>query len=104
MFMGIAYTLILGTILLVFSESAIGLFYKDPSVIEFGVNAMKYFCPVYWTLSILHSLAGTVRRTGKSVPPMVILILSLCVFRVIWISFVPPCPKSTSVKLGKTGG
>lgn len=90
MFMGIAYTLILGTILLVFSESAIGLFNKDPSVIEFGVNAMKYFCPFYWTLSILHSLAGTVRGTGKSVPPMVILILSLCVFRVIWISFVLP--------------
>ena len=74
MMMGVIYTLVLGALLLTFSEPA----------------AMRYFCPFYWTLSILHALAGTVRGTGKSVPPMVILILSLCVFRIWWIAFVMP--------------
>ena len=41
-------------------------------------------------LSIMHALAGTIRGTGKSIPPMVILLTSLCVFRVIWIIFVLP--------------
>ena len=38
----------------------------------------------------MHALAGTVRGTGKSVPPMMILILSLCVFRMGWVAFVMP--------------
>lgn len=38
----------------------------------------------------MHSLAGTIRGVGKSVPPMVILILSLCVFRILWIVFILP--------------
>ena len=43
-------------------------------MVEFGVAAMKYFCPFYFLLGILHGLAGTVRGTGKSVPPMVVLL------------------------------
>lgn len=88
--MGIVYTLILGALLISFSESAVGLFSQDPSVIAYGVTAMRYFCPFYWILSILHGLAGTVRGVGKSLPPMIILTLSLCLFRIIWIAFVLP--------------
>lgn len=90
MMMGVIYTLVLGALLLTFSEPAIRLFNQDADVIAIGMTAMRYFCPFYWTLSILHALAGTVRGTGKSVPTMVILILSLCVFRIWWIAFVMP--------------
>ena len=90
MMMGIIYTLALGALLLAFSEPAIRLFNQDADVIAIGMTAMRYFCPFYWTLSIMHALAGTVRGTGKSVPPMVILILSLCVFRMGWVAFVMP--------------
>ena len=41
-------------------------------------------------LSILNVLAGTVRGAGKSVPPMVILLFAMCVFRVLWIKLVLP--------------
>ena len=51
---------------------------------------MKYFCPYYMLLSILNVLAGTVRGAGKSVPPMVILLFAMCVFRVLWIKLVLP--------------
>ena len=51
---------------------------------------MRYFCPFYWLLAILHGLAGTVRGTGKSIPPMVVLLLSLCVYRVAWIQWILP--------------
>lgn len=90
MLMGIIYTLILGVILMMFNKSVIALFNQDASVIEYGITAMKYFCPFYWSLSIMHSLAGTIRGVGKSVPPMIILILSLCVFRIVWIIFILP--------------
>ena len=51
---------------------------------------MKYFCPFYFLLAIMHSLAGTIRGTGKTVPPMVVMLLALCLFRILWIRFVVP--------------
>ena len=59
-------------------------------LVAFGCTAMHYFCPFYWELSILHGLAGTVRGTGKTIPPMVVLLVSLCVFRIGWIQWVLP--------------
>lgn len=90
MMMGAGYALALGALLLTFSAPVMRLFNQDLDVIACGMTAMRYFCPFYWALSVLHALAGTVRGTGKSVPPMVILILSLCVFRILWITFIMP--------------
>lgn len=46
---------------------------------------MKFFCPFYWMLGILHILAGTIRGTGKTMQAMVVFLFSLCIFRVLWI-------------------
>ena len=35
-------------------------------------------------------LAGAVRGTGASIPPMVVLLVSLCLFRIVWIQWVLP--------------
>ena len=45
-----------GALLLFFSRPALGLFTKDSTVIDFGQIAMRYFCPFYWLLAILHAL------------------------------------------------
>ncbi len=88
--MCIVYTVVTGALLLLFSRPALGLFTRDATVIDFGQIAMRYFCPFYWLLAILHALAGTVRGTGKTVPPMVVLLLSLCLFRILWIRLILP--------------
>ena len=88
--MGIVYTVLTGILLLTFSGQLMRLFSKDVGVIAYGQTAMRYFCPFYWILAILHSLAGTVRGTGKSIPPMVVLLVSLCLFRIVWIQLVLP--------------
>ena len=90
LFMGIVYTVLTGILLLTFSGQIMRLFSEDVGVITYGQTAMRYFCPFYWILAILHSLAGTVRGTGKSIPPMVVLLVSLCLFRILWIQFVLP--------------
>ena len=88
--MGIIYTLAAGALLLLFQRQIIGLFTSDSTVIDYGTTAMHYFCPFYFLLAILHGLAGAVRGTGKSVPPMVVLLISLCLFRIVWIQFLLP--------------
>ena len=83
--MGIIYTVFIGTVLLLTSHTVLGFFTPDENVIKYGQIAMKYFCPFYFILGILNILAGTVRGAGKGVPPMLILLFSMCVFRILWI-------------------
>ena len=88
--MGFSYTIFIGSLVLAFSDPIMRLFSHDASVIAYGRLAMHYFCPFYFLLGILQGLAGTVRGTGKSVPPMVVLLISLCLFRIIWLQFILP--------------
>ncbi len=87
---GILYTLCTGAALLAGQDFILHLFTRDEAVIAFGKLAMRWFCPFYFLLSILHGLAGAVRGTGASVPPMVVLLVSLCLFRIVWIQFALP--------------
>ena len=88
--MGVVYTVIIGVVILLTSHTVLGLFTKDNEVITYGQLAMKYFCPFYFLLSILNILAGTVRGAGKGVPPMLILLFSMCIFRILWIKIALP--------------
>ena len=85
--MSFLYTILTGVLLLAFQSPIMHLFTSEETVVAYGCQAMHYFCPFYWLLGILHGLAGTVRGTGKSVPPMVVLLVSLCLFRIVWIQF-----------------
>ena len=77
-------------LLLAVSHPVMRLFTSDSAAIHYGVLAMKYFCPYYVLLGALNVLAGTVRGTGKSIPPMLILLFSMCIFRIIWIQLAVP--------------
>ena len=88
--LGVCYTLTTGALLLLGQNPIMRLFTTDEAVIAFGCSAMRWFCPFYFLLSILHGLAGAVRGTGASVPPMVVLLVSLCLFRILWIQWILP--------------
>ncbi len=87
---GVIYTVFIGAVLLLTSHAVLGFFTPDENVIKYGQIAMKYFCPFYFLLGILNILAGTVRGAGKGVPPMLILLFSMCVFRILWIKIALP--------------
>lgn len=90
MAIGIIYTIITGILLLMFKRPLMQLFTQDEGIILAGTEAMKYFCPFYSILAILHCLAGAVRGAGKTMPPMIILLFSMCIFRIIWLQFILP--------------
>lgn len=83
--MGIIYTILMGIILLNFAPQVIGVFTSSGNVVEYGVYMMRFFCPFYWLLGILHVSAGTIRGAGRTMETMIVFLLSLCVFRVLWI-------------------
>lgn len=88
--MVLVYTVFIGAVLLIFLHQVLGLFTHSAQVIMYGQLAMKYFCPYYFLLGILNVLAGTVRGAGKGIPPMIILLFSMCIFRILWIKIALP--------------
>ena len=72
---GVLYTLCTGAALLAGQDAILHLFTADEAVVTYGKLAMRWFCPFYFLLSI---------------PPMVVLLVSLCLFRVVWIQFLLP--------------
>lgn len=88
--MVLVYTAFIGAVLLILSHQVLGLFTHSAQVIMYGQLVMKYFCPYYFLLGILNVLAGTVRGAGKGIPPMIILLFSMCIFRILWIKIVLP--------------
>lgn len=88
--MVLVYTVFIGAVLLIFSHQVLGLFTHSAQVIMYGQLTMKYFCPYYFLLGILNVLAGTVRGAGKGIPPMIILLFSMCIFRILWIKIALP--------------
>ena len=38
----------------------------------------------------MYGLAGTIRGVGKPIPPMLVLLTSMCLFRIVWIQFILP--------------
>lgn len=86
--MGVIYTIATGALLLLFAPQIIGVFTNNKEVVQHGVYVLKYFCPFYFLLAVMHELSGTIRGTGKTVEPMLIALTSLCVFRVVWIMVV----------------
>lgn len=88
--MVLVYTAFIGAVLLILSHQVLGLFTHSAQVIMYGQLVMKYFCPYYFLLGILNVLAGTVRGAGKGIPPMIILLFSMCIFRILWIKIALP--------------
>lgn len=83
--MGVGYTIVTGTLLLLFAPQVISVFTKEQAVVEFGSFIMWFFCPFYWMIGILQVLAGTVRGAGKTMQVMLVFLFSMCIFRVCWI-------------------
>ena len=84
------YTLIMTAIMLAFDNQIISAFSDNAEVIKYGVMCIWALAPFYVLLGLIHSFAGAIRGTGNTFGPMVIILFSLCIFRVIWISFVTP--------------
>lgn len=86
--MGIGVTVITCGLMTVFARPIFGLFNKEEAVIAYGIQAARYSFPFYWIYVIHEVLACTIRGTGKSLPPMLIILMNLCVIRSILLFWI----------------
>lgn len=82
--MGIIYTLGMAALLLfVLGRPVFGLFQSEKAVIDIGIRIIRVTFPFYWLYVILEVCADALRGMGRSVPPMVIILSCMCIFRTI---------------------
>jgi len=90
MVMCIIYSAVISMIMIIFRTKIISIFSESDAVVEYGVQCLMALAPFYVLLAVIHSLAGAVRGSGHTVPPMVIILISLCAYRVAWIEIAAP--------------
>jgi putative MATE family efflux protein len=83
--LGMAMLGVLSVLEFTFREPLLGIFTTDPEVIRIGAEMMV--CIVLWNAIFIpiEVFAGTMRGTGYALPPTVIMCLSVCLFRILWI-------------------
>ena len=97
---GICFTIILSSFLLIFARQAFGLFTTDVSVIDIGVSLAHITFPLQFIYVFLEVFASTIRGAGKATAPMVIVLINMCGMRIILLQiFISLWPSAQGVAL-----
>lgn len=77
-----------------FGHTFLSLFTPDQDVIQIGLQMMHIIMPFYFTYICVEVLSGAIRGTGQALIPMLVTGGGICLFRVLWISFILPLQRS----------
>lgn len=83
---GALTTACIAALILVFSRTVFSWFMKDADVVSDALKIARVTFPFYWIYPIMEVLGGTIRGTGNSFRPMVIVIGNLCVLRILLLA------------------
>ena len=73
---------IIGILIILFAEPLMRLFVQDPLVIQYGVERAHYATILFCMLAYSHGVSAVLRGVGKSVVPMVVMLVCWCLVRV----------------------
>lgn len=79
---------LIGIFIWIFAPVLIGFFSSEPGVIHYGVTHARTISLFYFALAISHCLSGILRGAGKTNIPMIVMLVSWCVIRIIYITVV----------------
>ena len=72
-------------LLLCFGREFLSIFANEQAVIEAGMQRIKIMGFSYGICAFMDCSIAAARGLGKSIVPMIIVVLGSCVFRVVWI-------------------
>lgn len=77
---------LIGVLIYIFAPVLVGLFNREPQVINYGVSYARTTTLFYFLLAFSHCMAGILRGAGKSIVPMFIMMVCWCGIRITYIS------------------
>ena len=81
--------LVLGVSAYVFTPQLLSIYITDsPAAIAAGQNRMFFISLPYFICGIMDTLTGCLRGLGKSLLPMLVSVLGVCVLRIVWVTTI----------------
>ncbi len=78
----------LGFLVVIFARQILGVYSKNPLVIEAGIRRLTVICSTYALCGIMDTMSNIIRGIGHSLLPMIVCIVGVCVFRIVWLSTI----------------
>ena len=63
-------------------------FSRVPEVIEYGTLQARTIALFYFLLAFSHCIAGILRGAGRSLIPMLVMLLCWCIIRITYVSII----------------
>ena len=81
----VLFSLTFGLVAFAFKTQLLSIYTNNPDVVLAGIVRMNIMCTFYFLGGMMDATANVTRGMGKSLVPMIITLLFVCVFRIIWI-------------------
>lgn len=81
-------TVVTGVILMAVAKPFLVLLSDDQEVRDTTFIIMTYFVPYYFIWSFIEVLSAVLRGSGDALPPVIIIGIGICLFRIIWMQTV----------------
>lgn len=76
---------ILGNLVFLCGKPLLGLYSDSAEVIKAGMIRISIACMPHVIYGLMDVMTGAIRGLGRSVMPMIVSLLGVCVFRMIWV-------------------
>lgn len=90
LFLAFGGTAVISAVLYFAAPLLFRLFNDDPNVIQNGMVILKNLVPFYITYVTIEVLASTLRGSGISIVPMIIVCFGICGLRILWLYISTP--------------
>ncbi len=84
------FFVVTAAVMLLFGESLLSIFNRDPEVLRFGMIRLRYILLGYVFTEFVEVLSGYLRGFGMSAVPALCALAFTCGTRILWVSFVFP--------------
>ena len=88
--MAVGTAVCLTAVLMLAGRFLLGIFTGDAQVVEIGLIMMRSIAPAFVMFVFIEIFSGSLRAQGYTFVTTIISVLGVCVFRIIWVSLIPP--------------
>lgn len=86
--------LIMGCIAYFFSNTILGIYSSDKTVLDYGTQVLEYTAITYFICGYMDCIPGALRGMGRSSVPMILSIVGTVGVRILWIYCIFPMQRS----------
>ncbi|MDO5844933.1 MAG: MATE family efflux transporter [Methanocorpusculum sp.] len=85
MMLGVAGTLVMNIIIMLFSTPLMSVFTHDAHIIQISIEILFIIMPLYCIFAVVEILNGALKGAGKTFAAMVIILVNFCLVRIIFL-------------------